>query len=178
MSMRNIHTSSATDNWPTPQHLFDRLHEEFEFTIDVAASADNAKCKRYFTCETDGLAQSWANETAFCNPPYGRQIEKWVEKAIQSTYNNATIVMLLPARTDTRWFQACFAYADEVRFIPGRLRFGDAKEPAPFPSCIVVFKPRSETTWAGPAGMSYKLPTRHSKARWVSVQVVPESVQP
>ena len=130
--------SRATDNWATPQWLFDELDQEFHFTLDVCADEINAKCKTFFSKVQDGLQQEW-NGTVWCNPPYGREIGKWVQKAAQS---NAVVVMLLPARTDTRWFHEwCLPFADEIRFVPGRLKFGGSKDNAPFPSMVVVFKP-------------------------------------
>lgn len=128
--------SSAKDDWATPQWLFDKLNERWHFDLDVCAHAGNAKCSNYFSPEQDGLAQQWGGHTCWCNPPYGRQIGKWVEKAATS---GTTVVMLLPARTDTKWFHDwCLPYG-EIEFIKGRLKFGDAKDSAPFPSMIVTF---------------------------------------
>jgi|SRR3989304_3105602 len=132
--------TSKTDLWETPQLLFDQLNEEFNFDIDVCALAENAKCKNYYTPETDGLKQNWEG-TCWMNPPYGRKIVKWVEKAyIESKKTGTTVVALLPARTDTKWFhEYIYMKAKEIRLIKGRLKFGDSKNPAPFPSMIVVF---------------------------------------
>lgn len=135
----SVHFSSRTDLWPTPQALFDELHIEFGFTLDVCALPDNAKCPRYFTPETDGLSQEWTG-VCWMNPPYGRTIGRWVRKAFESTAAGATVVCLLPARTDTAWWHEFVVKADEVRFVRGRLRFGDAAAGAPFPSAIVVFR--------------------------------------
>lgn len=133
--------SSKTVEWETPQDFFDRLNAEFCFSIDVAANEDNHKCPRYYTKEQDGLAQSWAGETVWCNPPYGREIGKWVEKAYrESRDGGATVVMLIPARTDTRWFHNWIYNQMEVRFLRGRLKFGGSKDNAPFPSMVVVFR--------------------------------------
>lgn len=98
--------SSNTNEWATPQAFFDELNKEFDFTLDPCATPQNAKCARYFTKEVDGLAQSWRGETVFCNPPYGRDISKWVEKAYRETLSGGAIlvVMLIPARTDTSYF--------------------------------------------------------------------------
>ena len=93
--------SSKTDLWSTPQWLFDKLDSVFHFTLDACATAENAKCEIFYSPEQDGLAQEWSGNV-WCNPPYGRQIGKWVQKAFESTAN--IVVMLLPARTDTRWF--------------------------------------------------------------------------
>ena len=132
--------SSATDLWATPQWLFDDFNAEFGFTLDACALPSNAKCAKYFTPEVDGLAQDWDGEVVWCNPPYGREIVKWVKKcAEESKKNNTTVVALLPARTDTRWFHEYIYHKAEVVFLRGRLKFGDAKNSAPFPSMIVIF---------------------------------------
>ena len=134
--------SSKTDLWETPQQLFDELNAEFNFTLDVCANDENHKCERYYTKETNGLSQPWYGNV-WCNPPYGREIGEWVKKAYESSFhNNGVIVMLLPARTDTKWFHK-YIYNQpnvETRFIKGRLKFGNSKNSAPFPSMIVVFR--------------------------------------
>lgn len=127
--------SSKTDLWATPQHFFDALNEEFHFDTDVCALPENAKCERFYTPEQDGLKQEWKG-VCWCNPPYGREIGKWVKKAAEC---KATVVMLLPARTDTKWFHDYIYGKAEIRFIRGRLKFGGAKENAPFPNMVVVF---------------------------------------
>jgi len=128
--------SSKTEMWETPQWLFDELNDEFHFDLDCCAVPENAKCKRYFTPEQDGLAQEWTG-TVWCNPPYGREIGKWCKKASESA---CTVVMLVPARTDTKWFHDyCYGMA-EIRFLRGRLKFGDAKNSAPFPSMVVIWR--------------------------------------
>ena len=131
--------SSKTDLWETPQNFFDRLNDEFCFETDVCALPENAKCAKYYTPEQDGLAQTWTG-VCWCNPPYGRQIGKWVAKASDSAQNGATVVMLLPARTDTRWFHRYIYGKAEIRFVPGRLKFGRSRNSAPFPSMVCVFK--------------------------------------
>lgn len=130
--------TSNTDLRATPQSFFDRLNEEFWFTLDPCATPENAKCKKFFTKEQDWLAQSRDNEIVFCNPPYWREIGKWVEKA--SCAKGGVVVMLLPARTDTRRFHDLIYKKSEIRFIKGRLRFGDEKNSAPFPSMVVIFR--------------------------------------
>lgn len=131
----NVHFSSKTDLWSTPQDLFDQLDFYYHFDLDVCALPENAKCDRFFTPVQDGLKQKWSG-VCWCNPPYGRQIYKWVEKAYLS---NTTVVMLLPARTDTRWFHDfCLPYG-KITFLRGRLKFGGSVTSAPFPSMIVVF---------------------------------------
>lgn len=132
--------SSKTDDWATPQDFFDRLNAVFSFDLDVCASADNAKCERFFDADADGLQQEWVG-ACWMNPPYGRGIGAWVSKAKESARRNgATVVCLLPARTDTRWGQENCRDA-EVFFVPGRLKFGKATSSAPFPCAVVTFRP-------------------------------------
>lgn len=138
--------SSRTDQWATPQDFFDELNEEFHFTLDPCADEFNHKCSKYYTKEQDGLVQDWSNETVFCNPPYGREIGKWVEKCYSEVIqgNAKCAVMLIPSRTDTQWFHKyIYKKAYEIRFIKGRLKFGDSKNSAPFPSMVVIFKKRT-----------------------------------
>lgn len=137
--MNNVHFSSKTDMWSTPQAFFDVVNGEFDFDLDVCATPENAKCERYFTKEQDGLAQVWGG-TCWMNPPYGREIKHWMKKAYHSAQQGATVVCLVPSRTDTAWWHDYAAKAQEVRFIRGRLKFGNAKNSAPFPSALVVFK--------------------------------------
>jgi site-specific DNA-methyltransferase (adenine-specific) len=131
--------SSKTDQWATPQDFYDKLNEEFHFTLDVCADPDNAKCEQFYTKEQDGLSQPWTG-VCWCNPPYGREIGSWVRKAFFASVSGATVVMLLPARTDTRWFHEYIYRKAEIRFIKGRLKFGSSQNAAPFPSMVVVFK--------------------------------------
>lgn len=136
---KDLMFSSKTDLWETPQDLFDRLDSIHHFTLDVCATPDNAKCNNYYTPEIDGLSQKWGG-TCWCNPPYGRNIGRWVEKAYNS---NCKVVMLLPARTDTKWFHN-FCLNGKIEFLRGRLKFGNSKNSAPFPSMIVIFDRRTE----------------------------------
>ncbi|WP_455994371.1 phage N-6-adenine-methyltransferase [Porphyromonas endodontalis] len=132
--------SSATDLWATPQSFFDQLNNEFRFTLDPCATAENAKCRSFYTKEDDGLKQDWGGQIVFCNPPYGRGIKDWVRKCYEeSKKQNTVVVMLIPARTDTAYFHEYIYKKAEVRFVRGRLKFGDAKNSAPFPSMVVVF---------------------------------------
>jgi len=120
--------SSKSDLWETPQDFFDRLNEEFHFDLDVCALPENAKCERFYTPEMDGLKQPWEG-TCWCNPPYGKySIIKWVQKADLSTTSGSTVVMLLPARTDTQWFHEFVLGKAEIRFVKGRLKFGGCKK--------------------------------------------------
>lgn len=135
----NVLFSSKSDEWSTPQTLFDTLNEEFHFTLDPCANAENAKCKMYYTISENGLEKTWAGHCVFCNPPYS-QIQKWVKKCAEEARKGATVVMLIPARTDTRWFHDYIYKKADIRFIKGRLRFSDSKNAAPFPSMIVIWK--------------------------------------
>lgn len=132
--------SSKTDLWATPQEFFDELNKEFAFTTDVCAIPENAKCERFFSPEVNGLKQEWVGN-CWCNPPYGREIGKWVKKAYES---GCTVVGLLPARTDTKWFHEYILGKAEIRFIKGRLKFGGATTPAPFPSMVVIWRGRHD----------------------------------
>lgn len=134
----NVHFSSATPMWSTPQDLFDRLHARYAFTLDVCATAENAKCARFYTEADDGLAQPWRGQ-CWMNPPYGRTIGKWMRKAYESAMAGATVVCLVPARTDTAWWHD-YAVRGQIEFLRGRLKFGGYKNSAPFPSAIVVFQ--------------------------------------
>lgn len=138
--------SSDKDDWETPQDFFDQLHAEFRFTLDPAADEHNRKCERYYTKAQDGLSQDWNGHTVFVNPPYGRNTtERWVEKAYrESRKRDTTIVMLLPARTDTRWFHDFILGKAEVRFVKGRLKFDGGTSSAPFPSMLVIFRGQKE----------------------------------
>lgn len=129
--------SSNTAEWATPQAFFDELDKEFHFTLDPCCTHENAKCEKHYTKAEDGLKHSWGGERVYCNPPYGREIGKWVQKAYES---KTLVVMLLPARTDTRWFHDYIYGKAEIRFIKGRLHFNDGKEGAPFPSMVVIFR--------------------------------------
>lgn len=165
MSINQGMFTSSTDDWETPQNFFDKLNQEFEFKIDVCANSENAKCNKYYDSENDGLIHEW-NGSVWMNPPYGEpeqpckknckkkkcvnrgyHIHKyipgvidWTKKAYLSSLNGATVVCLLPARTDTKWFHE-YCTKGEIRFIRGRLKFGGAKWNAPFPSMVVIFKP-------------------------------------
>lgn len=123
---------------PTPQPVFDALNAEFGFQLDVCATAENAKCARYFTVKENGLAQKWSG-MCWMNPPYGSELPRWIRKAYDSACEgDATVVCLIPARTDTKWFHN-FCVAGEIRFIPGRLTFVGSENSAPFPSMVVIF---------------------------------------
>jgi phage N-6-adenine-methyltransferase len=161
----NIHFSSEKDTWETPQGFFDELNKKYHFTLDPCCLESSAKCKKFYTPEDDGLAQNWIGETVFMNPPYGDPIQPckpkctrklcakrgfhsdqyepgiidWMAKAyVEGLMPLTTVVCLVPARTDTRWWHD-YAMKGRIEFIKGRLKFGGAKTGAPFPSAIVVF---------------------------------------
>ena len=130
--------SSKTDDWSTPQEFYDSLDAEFNFTLDPCADDTNHKCDKYFTKVQNGLVQDWSGERVYCNPPYGKGIQEWVAKCAN---HDGLAVMLIPARTDTKWFHQ-FVYNRpnvKVRFVKGRLKFGNSKNSAPFPSMVVIF---------------------------------------
>ena len=134
--------SSRNNEWGTPPEFFAKLNKKFKFTLDPCCTAKTAKCEKYYTREDDGLSKSWKNEVVFVNPPYG-DIGKWVKKAYEeSTHNNATVAMLMPARTDTKYWHDYVMEASAIYFIKGRLKFtndNDKQNAAPFPSVVVVF---------------------------------------
>ena len=136
----SIHFSSKTDVYSTPQDFFNNLNKEFCFDLDPCATAANAKCKNFYTVDDNGLEKDWGKSTVFVKPPYGREITKWLSKAFNSSLLGAAVVCLVPARTDTKWWHL-YVMKGEIRFIKGRLRFGEAKHNAPFPSAVVVFRP-------------------------------------
>jgi phage N-6-adenine-methyltransferase len=137
-----VHFLSQRGDWETPQELFDELDHEFGFDLDACATKENAKCDRFYSPEDDALTLDWPG-VVWMNPPYGREVGLWTAKAYLESVKGSTVVCLLPARTDTRWFHDHCSKADQIRFIKGRLHF-DGKGPAPFPSMIVIFRPEVE----------------------------------
>lgn len=133
--------SSKTDEWETPKDVFNELDRYFKFTLDPCATSKNAKCSKFYTKEEDGLSKSWRGERVFCNPPYGKEIAKWIKKAYDEVLNGDTkVVLLIPSRTDTKWFHDYIYGKFEIHFIKGRLNFGNSKKCAPFPSMIVIME--------------------------------------
>lgn len=131
--------TSCTDEWATPQDLFNKLDEQYKFDLDPCSTDENAKCEKHFTKKDNGLSKTWGGCSVFMNPPYGRAIGKWVKKAYEEAQSpGTTVVCLLPARTDTAWFHD-YCLHGEIQFIRGRVRFGNSKDNAPFPSMVVVF---------------------------------------
>jgi len=141
--MKVYHRSQKVE-WETPQWFFDQYNEEFGFTLDVCASPLNAKCSRYFTRDQDGLAQPWEG-VCWMNPPYGTAVMKWLAKAHASAQAGATVVCLVKAATDTKWWHRWQPLATETRFIKGRLTFGDADNTAVFPSVVMIFRPHRDS---------------------------------
>jgi|TARA_R110000824_G_scaffold160957_1_gene335948 site-specific DNA-methyltransferase (adenine-specific) len=133
--------SSKTGEWATPQSFFDKLNWRFgPFDLDPCASPSNTKCANFFTKTEDGLAKNWEGFKCFVNPPYGRGIDKWIKKAYEESRKPDTmVVILIPARTDTKYWHDYVMKADEVYFVKGRLKFGDSENSAPFPSAVVIF---------------------------------------
>ena len=140
--MKDVLFSSRSEEWETPIDLYCLLDGEFRFTLDPCATEKNRKCQKYYTKEDDGLQQDWGGHTVFCNPPYGKKIGDWVRKCYEeSKKENTIVVLLIPARTDTAYFHDYIYGRSEIRFLRGRLKFGNSKNSAPFPSMIVVFRP-------------------------------------
>lgn len=140
--MNNSLFSSASVEWATHWSLFNQLDEEFHFNLDPCCTHENAKCKDHHTQIENGLSQDWGGKTVFCNPPYGKELPKWIRKAHDEAEKGVLVVMLIPARTDTRAFHDYIYHQAEIRFIRGRIKFGDAKASAPFPSMLVIFRPK------------------------------------
>ncbi len=135
----DVHYSSEKGEWETPQDLFDLLDVEFGFNLDVCALVTNTKCEQFFSPEDDGLSQDWGTAVCWMNPPYGDGIKNWMAKAWEASMQGATVVCLIPARTDTGWWWD-YCIRGEIRFLRGRLKFGNAENSAPFPSAVVVFR--------------------------------------
>lgn len=133
--------SRHSDEWATPRRLVRELEQEFgPFTLDPCATPENATAPRFYTLADDGLAQSWAGERVFMNPPYSA-VAAWMQKAYLESQAGALVICLVPARTCTGWFHDIAQRHGEVRFLRGRIRFGDGRGSAPFPSIVVVFRP-------------------------------------
>lgn len=138
--INNALFTSNSDEWTTPEDFFKELNKEFCFNLDPCANEENHKCDTFYTKKKDGLSCSWGGHRVFCNPPYS-EIDKWVEKAWrESRQDNTLVVLLIPARTDTRYFHNFIYQRAEIRFVKGRLKFGQSKNSAPFPSMIVIFR--------------------------------------
>ena len=139
---QGIMFSSKSNEWATPQDFYNQLDAEFGFTLDPCASQSSAKCSSFYTADDDGLSKNWEGQTVFMNPPYGRKIGNWIQKAYEEgEKSNTRVVALIPARTDTKYWHNYCMKATEIRFVKGRLKFGqgNTKNSAPFPSAVVVF---------------------------------------
>ena len=137
-----VHFSSESNEWETPLDLYNKLNNIYKFTLDPCCTKESSKCDKYYTKEDNGIIEDWSNEVVFMNPPYGRQIGLWIEKAYKESLKGAIVVCLIPARTDTKyWHNFIFKYAKQILFIKGRISFinGNKKAPAPFPSAIIEF---------------------------------------
>ena len=138
--------SSDSSEWSTPRSVFDPLDAEFGFVLDVCATAENTKCERFYSPQEDGLSRPWSfHVCCWCNPPYGRRIGRWIRKAWESSQEGATVVCLVPARTDSSWWHD-YAMRAEIRFLRGRIYFerGGISGRAPFPSAVLVFRPKDQ----------------------------------
>lgn len=132
--------SSKSNEWATPLEFYKELDNEFHFNLDPCSDDTNYKCEKHFTLADDGLSQNWGGCRVFCNPPYS-DISKWVEKSFREGHkDNTIVVMLIPARTDTKYFHDYILHRSEIRFVKGRLKFGEGKNSAPFPSMVVIFR--------------------------------------
>ena len=142
--------NAKTTEWETPYDFFAPLNQEFKFTLDVCATKENKKVEKYFTIKDNGLVQSWENEVCWMNPPYGRTMVKWLEKAkYEADFFDATTVCLIPARTNTSWWHEICLKAKEIRFVKGRPKFGNAEHGLPFPLAIVIFAPNKNECKVG-----------------------------
>ena len=141
MTISPVLYSSASVEWATPADFFAALDDEFGFTLDPCATRQNAKCRRYYTKADNGLVQNWQQHAVFCNPPYGRDIGEWAKKCFLAAKAGATVVLLVHARTDTRFFHDWIYGKAELRFVRGRLKFGDGRQSAPFPSLVAIYRP-------------------------------------
>ena len=145
--------SSKTGQWSTPQEFFDKLNWRFgPFDLDPCANTHNTKCTNFYTEAENGLSKDWKGHTVFVNPPYGRGIEEWIKKGYEEGQDwDTKVVMLIPARTDTKYWHDYVMKAESVFFIKGRLKFGDSTNCAPFPSAVVVFTKPAAGWAAAPA---------------------------
>ena len=141
LSKMAVHYSSKSTEWETPQDFYERLNRTYDFNLDPCATAATTKCENYFTELDDGLSKSWEGHRVYMNPPYGREIGKWLKKAYEEGEKpNTTVVCLIPSRTDTKYWHDYCMKADEIYFVKGRLKFGNSNNAAPFPSAVVVFR--------------------------------------
>ena len=141
MTLQKAMVSSKSNEWATPDNLFNKLDEEFTFTLDPCSTDENAKCDKHYTQKDNGLSHDWSKDIVFMNPPYGGHTGKWMRKALSDSRKGAIVVCLIVSSTDrSYWHDYIFPYAAEIRFLRGRITFGESKSTAPFASAIVVFK--------------------------------------
>jgi site-specific DNA-methyltransferase (adenine-specific) len=162
--------TSRTEEWETPEYVFLALKKEFDFQVDVCATSENAKCKIYFDKSVDGLKREWSPFRCWMNPPYGRDISKWMKKAFAESQRGALVVCLIPSRTDTKWWHDWVMKSSEIRFVSGRISFGISKNSAPFPSCIVIYYPELENPYklSVPVIKSVSFDKSRNKMRFIS----------
>jgi site-specific DNA-methyltransferase (adenine-specific) len=162
--------TSRTEEWETPNYVFLPLNQEFKLKVDVCATSENAKCKIFFNKSADGLKREWSPFRCWMNPPYGRDISKWMKKAFNESQRGALVVCLIPSRTDTKWWHDWVMRASEIRFVSGRISFGSSKNSAPFPSCIVIYYPELENPYklAVPVIRSVSFDKAKNKMRFIS----------
>lgn len=139
--------TSRTEEWETPAYVFLSLNKEFDFQVDVCATSENTKCKIFFDKSVNGLKREWSPFKCWMNPPYGRNISSWMKKAYEESQRGALVVCLIPSRTDTKWWHKWVMKSAEIRFISGRISFGNSKQSAPFPSCIAIYYPELENPY-------------------------------
>lgn len=141
MALQKAMVSSKTNEWPTPESVFAPLDKEFHFTLDPCSTDENTKCAKHYTIKDNGLSKEWANEIVFMNPPYGGHTGEWLRKAWRESLNGAIVVCLIVSSTDrSYWHDYIFPHASEIRWLRGRVTFGEADSTAPFASAIVIFK--------------------------------------
>ena len=162
--------TSRTEEWETPDYVFLALNKEFNFHLDVCATSENSKCKIYFDKSVDGLKREWSPFRCWVNPPYGRDISKWMKKAFSESQRGALVVCLIPSRTDTKWWHDSVMKSSVIRFVSGRISFGTSKNSAPFPSCIVIYYPELENPYklSVPIIRSVSFDKSKNKMRFIS----------
>lgn len=131
-------------DWGTPQYLFDKLNDYFGFTLDPCSSDENKKCNKHYTLEDDGLTKDWSNDVVFMNPPYGRIMKDWIKKAYEESLKGATVVCLVPSRTDVKWFHEYVYGKSDIVFLNKRLEFEGSSNKAPFPSMLIIYNSNKE----------------------------------
>ena len=146
MALQKAMVSSKSNEWDTPMSFFKLLDDEFNFTLDPCCREDTAKCKKFYTIVDDGLKQDWSKDVVFMNPPYGGHTGDWIKKALEESKKGATVVCLIVSSTDrSYWHEYIFPFASQVRFVRGRIKFGNSKSTAPFASAVVIFSQKEYT---------------------------------